>query len=209
MVVSPIHVEDMVVTVRDWLLRTPLLGRQSIYFVFTTGKTPGCAAETARRIARKKDLRYRGSAWIEMPTNYPPLFAVPDEETSARKIQDALPAVYACGERIGAGERLEDGGRGRWSGAAAALSIALVRAAFLRLYVRPERFLATERCISCGRCEKVCPGNCITMNHGRPVWHGRCIHCMACVSRCPTEAIEYGKSTVGKRRYHFRSPEGE
>nr|WP_264291386.1 MULTISPECIES: hypothetical protein [unclassified Dorea] len=30
-----------------------------------------------------------------------------------------------------------------------------------------------------------------------------CTHCMACICYCPAEAIEYGKKSVGKPRYHL------
>ena len=45
--------------------------------------------------------------------------------------------------------------------------------------------------------------NNIRLQNGKPLWGGRCTHCMACIGYCPTEAIEYGKKSVGKPRYHF------
>ncbi len=45
--------------------------------------------------------------------------------------------------------------------------------------------------------------NNIRMENGKPVWGQACTHCMACICYCPTEAIEYGKKSVGKPRYHF------
>ena len=32
-----------------------------------------------------------------------------------------------------------------------------------------------------------------------------CTHCMACICYCPAEAIEYGKKSLGKPRYHFEA----
>ena len=32
-------------------------------------------------------------------------------------------------------------------------------------------------------------------------------HCMACICYCPKEAIEYGKKSKGKPRYHFEALE--
>ena len=32
-----------------------------------------------------------------------------------------------------------------------------------------------------------------------------CTHCMACICYCPTSAIEYGKKSLGKPRYHFEA----
>ena len=59
------------------------------------------------------------------------------------------------------------------------------------------------RCIGCGKCEKLCPLNNITLQNARPVWGTNCTQCMACICYCPTRAIEYGKKSAGKPRYHF------
>ena len=58
-------------------------------------------------------------------------------------------------------------------------------------------------CIGCGKCEKLCPLNNITLQNARPVWGTNCTQCMACICYCPTRAIEYGKKSAGKPRYHF------
>ncbi len=44
-----------------------------------------------------------------------------------------------------------------------------------------------------------------TIQNGKPVWGGNCAHCMACICRCGAEAIEYGKKSLGKPRYHFKA----
>ena len=64
-----------------------------------------------------------------------------------------------------------------------------------------------EKCIGCGKCDRVCPLGNIRMENGQPRWGENCTHCMACICGCPTEAIEYGKKSVGKPRY--RCPEWE
>ena len=65
-----------------------------------------------------------------------------------------------------------------------------------------KSFTATEKCNSCGICEKICPVNNIVMESGRPSWKNNCEQCMACIQWCPQEAIEYGRKTAGKKRYH-------
>ena len=47
------------------------------------------------------------------------------------------------------------------------------------------------------------PGTGIALENGKPIWGNQCTHCMACICYCPTEAIEYGKKSIGKPRYHF------
>ena len=66
-----------------------------------------------------------------------------------------------------------------------------------------EPFFSTDACISCGMCTLVCPLQNITLEEGRPKWHGNCNTCDACYHYCPKNAIQYGKKTKGKGQYHF------
>ena len=74
---------------------------------------------------------------------------------------------------------------------------------FYQFFVKAAAFRVKDACIGCGQCVKNCPMNNITLRDGKPVWGKDCTHCMACICYCPTEAIEYGKKSVGKPRYHF------
>ena len=70
-------------------------------------------------------------------------------------------------------------------------------------WVSDEPFRSTDACISCGKCVSVCPLQNITLEDGRPKWHGNCTNCDACFHHCPKNAIQYGKASVGKRQYYF------
>lgn len=76
---------------------------------------------------------------------------------------------------------------------------------FYRCFVKSAAFRAGDACIGCGQCARKCPMNNIRMENGKPAWGQACTHCMACICYCPTEAIEYGKKSVGKPRYHFET----
>lgn len=60
----------------------------------------------------------------------------------------------------------------------------------------------TASCISCGNCEKICPVNNIRLHEGKPQWSDNCQECLACLHFCPTTSIEFGKRTLGRKRYH-------
>lgn len=66
-------------------------------------------------------------------------------------------------------------------------------------------FTVSDACIGCGKCVQLCPLNNIRLDKDKPVWGSNCTHCMACICYCPKEAIEYGKRSVGKPRYHFEA----
>lgn len=52
-------------------------------------------------------------------------------------------------------------------------------------------FYASEACVGCEICRKVCPCHNITFSGGRPVWNHACEGCNACVVYCPTKAIQF------------------
>ena len=76
---------------------------------------------------------------------------------------------------------------------------------FYGCFVKDRAFTVSDACIGCGQCVRLCPTNNITLREGKPVWGGDCTHCMACICRCPAEAIEYGRKSIGKPRYHFEA----
>jgi ferredoxin len=65
-----------------------------------------------------------------------------------------------------------------------------------------QNFKVTENCNKCNICERVCPVQNIKIIKGKPNWQGSCQHCLACMQWCPTEAIQYGNQTKGRKRYH-------
>jgi len=79
----------------------------------------------------------------------------------------------------------------------------LVNPLFYTLYVKSEPFTVDDSCVGCGKCVALCPLNNIKTVEGKPVYGKQCTHCMACIAHCPAEAINYGKKTRKKHRYHL------
>ena len=74
---------------------------------------------------------------------------------------------------------------------------------FTHFAIGSNRFYATDTCISCGICAKVCPTGTISLSgDGKPEWADTCVQCVACIHRCPVRAIEYGTISLKKGRYH-------
>ncbi len=70
------------------------------------------------------------------------------------------------------------------------------------IYKTPTKFRTTKDCTKCGTCIKVCPVSNIKMTREGVNWGSNCEHCLACFHWCPSMAVEIGKNTVGKLRYH-------
>ncbi|MFC2030850.1 EFR1 family ferrodoxin [Chloroflexota bacterium] len=69
------------------------------------------------------------------------------------------------------------------------------------------RFRADARCTSCGLCERICTSGNISLHDGHPRFADRCVLCMRCVHTCPVEAIQIGRFTVDRFRWH--GPKGD
>ena len=68
--------------------------------------------------------------------------------------------------------------------------------------MKAQDLKANDNCIMCGTCAKVCPMGNIKYTGKAVIFGDKCISCMACVQYCPKEAINVGKVTEKRERYH-------
>ena len=183
--------------VRDWIRKTEFVGANQVWFVMNCGSEIGNAGKYNKKLCEEKSFTYMGTAQIVMPENYIAMFDAPEADEAKEIISKAEPFIDAAVEMIAAGKafpvltsKLSD-----------RLKSGLVYKMFYAFCVKADDFVADERCIGCGKCEKLCPMNNIKIEDGKPVWGKACTHCMACICYCPAKAVEYGKKSVGKPRY--------
>jgi len=158
----------------------------------------GNATKYNRRLCSQKGFTYMGTAQIVMPENYIAMFNAPETAEAKKIIEKADPVIDSAAHIIEEGRAFPTPRNNLYdrfmSGA--------VNPLFYRFFVKANAFYADNRCIGCGKCVELCPLNNIRLTDGKPVWGKDCTHCMACICHCPTAAIEYGKKSVGKPRYH-------
>lgn len=200
-IVTPTYAWRIPRLVRDWLLHTELHGATQVWFVMTCGSEIGSADRYNRALCEEKGLTCMGTAQLIMPENYIAMFNAPQPEEARQIVARAEPdidrAIAAIRE-----ERAFPPTRCKlydrfMSGPANPI--------FYGCFVKDRAFAVSDACIGCGQCARLCPTNNITLREGKPVWGGDCTHCMACICRCPAEAIEYGRKSIGKPRYHFEA----
>ena len=185
----------------DWLEKTELIGAERIWFVMNCGDQIGNAAKYNRQLAEQKNLEYMGTAQIIMPENYIAMFGVPDDDEARAIVKKSEPDIDRAIACIKEG-RSFPAPRGNLYDK---LMSSAVNPIFYNLFVKADAFKAGDSCTGCGLCVEKCPLNNIRIKPaaGKPEWGKTCTHCMACICYCPSEAIEYGKKSHGKSRYHF------
>ena len=201
--VTPTYAWRIPRVVSEWLGKTALTGAERIWFVMDCGSEIGNAAGYNRQLAAQKQLQYMGTAQIIMPENYIAMFNAPQKEQARSIVEQAEPALQKVLAQLKAGQEFPPPRENLYD----RFMSGPVNPVFYRFFVKAEAFRATDVCIGCGKCVELCPLNNIHLENGKPVWGKDCTHCMACICYCPKEAIEYGKKSKGKPRYHFEELE--
>ena len=65
-----------------------------------------------------------------------------------------------------------------------------------------KRFRVDENCIRCELCVKICPNHNISLIEDEIIFDKKCSLCLRCIHQCPQHAIQIGKYTVNKFRWH-------
>lgn len=198
--VAPVYAWQMARVFAGFIRTGNFDGSRDAYFVLTCGGDMGNAAQSIEELCREKGFDCKGVLEVPMPENYVAMFSVPDEAACEKMIAAAHPVLERAADRIRAGLPLER----KPVRLMDKLKSGPINQGFYAAYVKAKKFYATDACISCGKCVDGCVLNNITLKDGKPSWGERCTHCMACICACPAQAIEYGKTSVGKARYQCR-----
>ena len=200
-IVTPTYAWRIPRIVRDWLAETGFPGGGQAWFVMTCGSEIGNAAKYNRTLCREKQLTYMGTAQITMPENYIAMFNAPQAEEARQIVARAEPDIDRVISAIKTGQKFALPRNNLYD----RFMSGPVNPIFYSFFVKANAFTAGDACTGCGQCARLCPMNNIVIQNRKPVWGGDCTHCMACICYCPTEAIEYGKKSLGKPRYHFEA----
>lgn len=196
-IVTPVYGWRVPRIVGNWLRECKNFKGKRIYFVITCGQDIGDAGSHACKLANGCGMKYMGTVGILMPENYIAMFDCPSEEESVRIVAAAKKKIKDVAGFMVLGKRLPSDKESLVD----KLKSGIANDFFYKVCVSSKKFYVKDTCIGCGLCEKICPLNNIKMIEDRPVWDNNCTHCMACICHCKPGAIEYGKSSVGKRRY--------
>ncbi len=174
-------------------------GDPYIFAVCTCGSSAGRTMDLFENAMEENGLALDSGFSVIMPDNCITLFEAETPEKSAEKLLKAEETLKHILRAI----------KLNWSdffrvkrGRGGALLTTFVNPAFRFGGMKTKPFYATDACIGCGLCERICTSQCIELVEGKPVWTAdSCNMCLACINRCPATAIQYGKKTVKRGRY--------
>ena len=184
--VFPVHSWGPAVLVPRFISRLILSGYkgQEVYFVCTCGDDCGYTDRIMRSILARRGIAVTGGFSVQMPNNYVlmPGFDVDSKMVETEKLEKAPERVGEIVEAI----RQKRNPSLYYAGSVPLLKSYMVYPLFTHFAIGGNRFYATDACISCGICAKVCPTGTISLSgDGKPEWADSCVQCVACIHRCP------------------------
>ncbi|MEW5757948.1 MAG: EFR1 family ferrodoxin [Candidatus Omnitrophota bacterium] len=199
-IIYPVYMFGMPLILSRFIKKLKFNSAQYIFSVATYGGMMGSTLIQTKRELKKQGIKLSAGFGIKMPGNYTPLYgALPldkQEKMFAKeneKIKLICEIVKASKEApIEKGLILEN----------LLLSGIIYNVCSPQIPSMDKSFWVNDKCNSCGICQKVCPVKNIKIVDAKPAWLGKCEQCMACLQWCPKEAIQYGKRTIGRKRYH-------
>ncbi len=197
-IASPVYAWRLPRVVGDWIKSSKAFSGKKAYFILTCGSEIGVAEKYIKELCRECGIIFMGCAEVVMPENYIAMFDCPSEKESIEIVDRAENKLKEIAEAVKSSAIIEP----KKASVIDKIKSGVVNELFYKKFISSKKYYTTDACVGCGKCERLCPTNNITVENGKPVWHNSCTHCMACICDCPTEAIEYGKISHGKRRYH-------
>lgn len=184
----PVHGFNAPQNVVDFAKGLPECENKVYYIIKTSGEPLHVNDASSRildRILKKKGYIKRGEFHYVMPYNM--IFRHSDD-MAALMWQAALNTAPADADKIFAGEEAQ-----LKAGLLAVMTRFVVAVEHKAMPYLGRLFkVKKEKCISCGKCAKLCPMLNIEMKDGLPVFGKNCIGCTACSFNCPADAISIG-----------------
>ena len=193
--VFPSYYGNLPRLVRASVEKLNVLPGTDIFVVVTMGMFGQGSVKAMKELFTKKGLSLRYGTGIRMPANYvlnydPALFGAKSDSRVRGKLNKADRKIRQIADDIASGkQRIKT-------------HPITAKTLYTNVAALDAAFFTTEICTGCELCEKMCPVKNIKLTGGRPIWLHHCERCMACISWCPVAAIEYGKKTKRRTRYH-------
>jgi formate hydrogenlyase subunit 6/NADH:ubiquinone oxidoreductase subunit I len=198
--ISPLYYWGLPLIMKEFVERMNFKKTSYIFAVVNAGgEEPGIAFMQLDDILKEKSKRLNACFFLSMPSNY--IVGGSQETEEEQKIK--LLSVKEIVKKIGLMINKKVDTPLITISEKKAKTIERMNTRFhSRVHESDDLFYVDDNCTGCGVCETVCPVNNIIINDSKPEWLHDCQQCLACINYCPENAIQYGKTTLGKRRYY-------
>ena len=199
-IVFPVYIWGIPLIVERFIKKIENINDKYIYAIATYGGMAGAAINLLEKVIESCGGKLRAGFKVHMPGNYTPMYGAIAEKKQRKMFNDWNKKVKIIAEYIKFNKQGKKENNNRLVNFI--FSGIIYNSSAKYIPKMDKQFWTDEKCNKCGICQKVCPVNNIDITDGKPCWKGNCEQCFACLQWCPQKAIQYGKNTSARKRYH-------
>ncbi|HEY5562599.1 MAG TPA: EFR1 family ferrodoxin [Clostridiaceae bacterium] len=199
-IVFPVYMWGIPLIIDRFIRSFEDLKDKYVYAIATNGGMPGVTINILEKVIEDCKGKLAAGFTVNMPGNYVPKYGAFTEEKQKELFDKWSKKVKIIAEYIKANKQGKKENNSRLKNLI--FSNLIYNNSAKNISRMDKNFWIDEKCNKCGICQKICPVCNIDINNGNPVWKGKCEQCFACLQWCPQKAIQYGKKTTMRKRYH-------
>ncbi len=193
----PVQFSTVPKIVRDFVTDNKELWRdRKVFVIATMGLFSGDGSGMLGRLLQKYGAAVTGGLHLRMPDS------IADEKALKRSLEKNKEIVKQAEQKIKESAGLLKEGHPTQEGIGPIYRLAGFFGQRLYFGHKTKEYssklkIDKDKCIGCGKCEKLCPMNNIVITGQKAVSGERCTMCYRCINNCPGQAITLlGKSVV-------------
>lgn len=169
---------------------------KKVFVIATMGLFSGDGAGNLGRLLQKYGAEILGGLHLKMPDS------IGDEKVLKRPVEKDKELVKKAEQKIRRSVQLLKSGNPTQEGIGAWYRMAGFFGQRLYFGHKTKNYsdklqVDADKCIGCGKCEKLCPMNNIKVVDKKVVQNNRCTMCYRCINNCPKQAMTLlGKAVV-------------
>lgn len=191
----PVYYSNLPKIVSDFIVNNSSLWQgKKIFIIATMGAFSGDGAGVSARLFKKYGAEIIGGVHIKMPDCIGDVGALKKPPEENRKIVAmATEKISRTAKAFLEGKPPKEG-LNIFSHIAGLFGQRLWFSGETKNYKQDPK-IDSEKCIGCGKCERLCPMGNIHVEKGKAAAGNRCTMCYRCMSNCPRQAI----TIIGKK----------
>jgi ferredoxin len=199
-IIFPVYMWGIPLIIERFIRNFENLNHKNIYAIATHGGMPGVAINILEKVIENYKGKLDAGFTVNMPGNYVPKYGAFAEKKQKKIFDKWSKKVKIISEYIKANKQGKKENSNRVTNLI--FSNLIYNHSTKHITEMDKNFWSDEKCNKCGICQDICPVCNIDMHSGKPNWNGKCEQCFACLQWCPQKAIQYGKKTAMRKRYH-------
>ncbi len=193
----PVQFSSVPRFVQDFVIENKELWKnKKIFVIATMGLFSGDGAGCLGRLLHRYGAQIIGGLHVKMPDSIGDEKALKRPlETNRELVRNARLKIKASAERFKSGNPTKEG-LGIFYHLAGLFGQRLFFGHHTKHYSDKLK-IDTNKCIGCGKCEKLCPLSNIKTENSKAIPGNKCTMCYRCINHCPVQAITLlGKQMV-------------